>query len=866
MAGSMLLPPPHSTSANTHLPEIRVVLLGDAAVGKTSFLRQYLDHVGPSSSTAGYEATLLDSYTHIEHCGGQPYRVRFTDCSSAPEFKEHRAAYLAKCDIVIFVFSALHRKSLTSLRGWMKEVAEARATTGPARFASTDGDFSEVPIFVVGTHYGEKQASASQKLVSLSEAETVTVECLHSAGYFINGEDADIEEGLRSQRAAAKQEERGLSKKKQSSRALYSFFTDIFKGSLPDEDDHHHHHHNSSKSSKAKAGGKATKRMKKKEEDEEEEEVHSCTAPHLHVSHASHMERPLGDGGSPSEDGALVTLPSGASSCVPLYMLSNMDGEAVSTVVRVSLALYLWLKQLDYSDEVTPGMTPLVSPRVRSSVSQVGECSSSTQSGVAHTVSTPPAELAGQAPQHCRSVSGVSHVSERSAASFIPSMHALYGSVASLSAFDASYHHSRAASSGPLPDSNSPLGPGQPTQVPVAVGNSTPLEMCSSPGLEGKTSTDSYTSFTGASHVKGRLCGSPWCSPTVFSPGQVRELAASAPVVVAESPKLVDGASSAGSVTPIMKRVSLERLPVEEDAMANVPAAPEQEEQELEQTSTAIFVSSPPHPRRPTAPNTAAKPESGGHPAENSTTQCGEYSAQSGRVGSDSAHPLPAWATADTPAPRHSRCKVDEAGDDVLHGVWKNVDAEEQRCGATAAAAKGGESGNATDSVSKKLALEHEGQSTTTSAATTPRKSPRKSPAKSVSGTPSNRSSRAALTASAPNGASQGDHHHHHNHHDRHHNLTSGEASSTLTLRSLSTSPQSRELTHTHSHSQSRMSTPQPQAVSHSQTCPPQREEDELTMSSSLSTSDSHSRVLTKSSVRQKQKVSQCTTDGCRLM
>ncbi|KPI87762.1 putative ras-like small GTPase [Leptomonas seymouri] len=812
MAGDTVLSMNHSACATVHLPEIRVVVLGDSLVGKTSFLRQYLDHEGLSSSV-GYEPTILDSYTHIECSGKQSYWVHFTDCSSAPEFREHRAAYLAKCDVVILVFSALHRKTLLSLRNWMEEVMEARTTAGPARFASTIGDFSEVPIFVVGTHYGEKQTPEAQKPVPISEAESVTMDCLHAAGYFMNEEDAEAEEEQRLQRAALEREKK-QPKKKRSPRAFLGFFSDHFKSSAAGDADGDQR----GKPSKSKASDRAAKKSKREDEAKDHNRSsRSRSASQLYTSCGSTTEKlpglteTMGEGAPPSEDSPLLALPPGASPRLPLYMLSNDDSEAVDTAVRASLALHLWLKQLDNSDEVSSAMTPPTSPCEQNSALVVADRSGGG-GAAGQTRSTPP---------HRRSVSVVSHdshMSERSATSYMPSMHALYGSVTSLNAFDTSFYHSRATSSGPVTDASSPVAAGQPTQMLVAVGDSTPLNMSSS-CPDGKANTELLQPFlVHAPRAKGSRKGSPWHSPKNVVPGQAEKLDT--------------------AVTPKTKRVYVECCPPEVEATQKRVTTVQDEQ--LVQPTTVVFLSSPPNPLEVTASNKAIQAMMADHPNDLSvSTPYGEYSAFSGKPEGDSSYPLPAWATADTPAPRGGRNAGDYPG-----CMWKDIDAEGHLTGILNNSGQA----NPRRSVVMKLSLEHESNGTAAPATTTSQKASVKLTGASLS----NKSPRVFTAAPAPIST--------------HHDCSTSFESSIPTPRSPSTSSQSRQPTHTHSRSPSYALTPPSHGASRSKTRPPPREEDDYARVPSLTASSSQPRVLVKSTTRQKQKVRQCTSGNCNVI
>ncbi|CAG9583704.1 putative ras-like small GTPases [Leishmania major strain Friedlin] len=447
-----------STDESAFMPEIRVVVLGDAKVGKTALLRQYLHHEQPSRST-GHESTLLDSYTHIDYCGMQPYRLIFTDCSSAPSFHEHRAAYLAKCDVVILVYSVRHRKTLLNLRHWMEEVLEARGLTRPARCASTTGDFGEVPIFVVGTHYGEKDSLEATNPTGTDEAESITKECLQSAGYFINENDADTEEALRSnsarpQKARQRHQQRQGPKEKRSPRTFHDLLHKLFHINADGE-------------------GRDAGALKKPTSDEvtafQQRQPASAVRNNGCLSLASStpmLLQPKSDTTNnktkSSNAKSTLRIPPGASTRLPLFQLSNTDGKAVDMAVRASLTLYLWLQRHE-GDSValsaahTPQSSFATASKPEDAAAQSApphESSKSADDGAgAATESTAAPLTVLSATLRAHAISRALHasyVNERSVASFIPPMLALYnlgvsGSVCGESTESQALRHSRGA-------------------------------------------------------------------------------------------------------------------------------------------------------------------------------------------------------------------------------------------------------------------------------------------------------------------------------------------------------------------------------------------------------------------------------------
>ncbi|CAM43953.2 putative ras-like small GTPases [Leishmania braziliensis MHOM/BR/75/M2904] len=428
-----------STNEETFLPVIRVVVLGDAKVGKTALLRQYIHHESPSSSSS-IGSTLLDSYTHVEYCGTQPYRLIFTDCSSSPSFREHRAAYLARCNLVILVYSVRRRKTLLNLHRWMEEVVEARGSTEPEP-ASTTGDFTEVPIFIVGTHYGEQGALKAANPTSTDEAESVTADCLHSVGYFIDRDDAEAEVGLQTNAAqtqkAQQHRQRRREKEKHSPLVFQNFFQKLFNINADD------------KGTDAATKGKATSAgVASHQHHQSASPVHSngdlplptstLLAPQLRSNIAN-------DNTKLSGATSALSVPPGASARLPLFQLSNRDGKAVSMAVRASLSLHLWLQRQEdnipwlslvhtpLSSSATglkPAVTALQVASVQASSGGLDEATGVATEKTTERLPVPPVAL------HACTISATSHTShftECSTASLMPPMAALYS--VSLSGF-----------------------------------------------------------------------------------------------------------------------------------------------------------------------------------------------------------------------------------------------------------------------------------------------------------------------------------------------------------------------------------------------------------------------------------------------
>ncbi|KAG5464005.1 hypothetical protein LSCM1_00184 [Leishmania martiniquensis] len=508
---------PCSANESAFLPEIRVMLLGDANVGKTALLRQYLHHESPSLS-ASDESTLLDSYTHIEQCGMQSYRLIFTDCSSTPSFREHRAAYLAKCDVVILVYSVHHRKTLLNLRRWVGEVIEARGSAGPARLYSTTGDFDRAHIFVVGTHYGEKDTREAADPASAEEAESITKECLQSAGYVID-EERDKAKEAPPQKAQQHPQRQGT-KAKRSLTAFHEIFHKVFLSGAEGEDSH-------ASAKKGTTEGVTAHERHPPASSAKSSFCHSPTtmAPML----LQHQPDGAIDGKSSSAHPA-PSIPPGASARLPLFQLSNTNGEAVRVAVRAALFLHLWLQRQGCRNAVlSAAQTP--------SSSGVGDAAAAVSESTTELLPPLPAAL------HACTISNVSHTShlgERSGGSFMPHMLALYsaglsGSGGGGSTESPSFRNSRGLSNAGQMTGNSSWAElqapstGKPPHestglCSVDVGSEVAIASEKEGKAKGARACHEVCSAGLVRGVKEADSEPQWCSPTSHSPyGEVRK-------------------------------------------------------------------------------------------------------------------------------------------------------------------------------------------------------------------------------------------------------------------------------------------------------------------------------------------------------
>ena len=96
---------------------VRILLLGDSNVGKTSLLNRFLESCEVVVPTIG-----ITFQSKLVVYKRTPYKVRFLDVSGAPHFANLLDPYLEKGDIAIIVYDVTRRSTFESCVTWYDRV------------------------------------------------------------------------------------------------------------------------------------------------------------------------------------------------------------------------------------------------------------------------------------------------------------------------------------------------------------------------------------------------------------------------------------------------------------------------------------------------------------------------------------------------------------------------------------------------------------------------------------------------------------------------------------------------------------------------------------------------------------------------
>ncbi|KAJ3057439.1 hypothetical protein HK097_006367 [Rhizophlyctis rosea] len=168
--------------------KVRVVVVGDPGVGKTSLLN-ILCHGEPLRAHARTAGVNVDVKVHDHTRTSKPYFVEFIDVAGSCKHRHSRSIFYSNINGIILVHDTINRKSYNNLWKWIQEVfnsepyqagnaakagSMSKSTTGlnydvDLRIGSNTSTKSRVPILVVGTKVDAAVDQGFRKRCSITE-------------------------------------------------------------------------------------------------------------------------------------------------------------------------------------------------------------------------------------------------------------------------------------------------------------------------------------------------------------------------------------------------------------------------------------------------------------------------------------------------------------------------------------------------------------------------------------------------------------------------------------------------------------------------------------------------------------------------
>lgn len=104
---------------------IKIILLGDSAVGKSKLVERFLMNDYQPRQLSTYALTL---FRHVAEVEGESYNVDFWDTAGQERFNSMHPAYYHMAHACVMCFDVTRKQTYKNLPGWYKELREYRGS------------------------------------------------------------------------------------------------------------------------------------------------------------------------------------------------------------------------------------------------------------------------------------------------------------------------------------------------------------------------------------------------------------------------------------------------------------------------------------------------------------------------------------------------------------------------------------------------------------------------------------------------------------------------------------------------------------------------------------------------------------------
>ena len=125
----------------TKIEDIKIITLGNSAVGKSSFILKYTDN----SFSQEYLSTLGVDYKHkkIKLKNGKDVRLRIFDTAGQERYRAVSASFIKKADGVILIYDISDLDSFEAVDNWIKSIKEIGKEKLPIVLVGNKCDLSD---------------------------------------------------------------------------------------------------------------------------------------------------------------------------------------------------------------------------------------------------------------------------------------------------------------------------------------------------------------------------------------------------------------------------------------------------------------------------------------------------------------------------------------------------------------------------------------------------------------------------------------------------------------------------------------------------------------------------------------------------
>ncbi|CAA7025245.1 unnamed protein product [Microthlaspi erraticum] len=112
-------------ATGSHLPNYKLVFLGDQSVGKTSIITCFMY----GSFDANYQATIgIDFLSKTMRHEDRTFRLQLWDTAGQERFKSLVPSYIKESSVAVIVFDVANKQSFLNTSKWIEDVRAERGS------------------------------------------------------------------------------------------------------------------------------------------------------------------------------------------------------------------------------------------------------------------------------------------------------------------------------------------------------------------------------------------------------------------------------------------------------------------------------------------------------------------------------------------------------------------------------------------------------------------------------------------------------------------------------------------------------------------------------------------------------------------
>ena len=139
--------------------EMKIILLGNSSVGKTSFIVKYIDN----KFSFDYTATLGIDYKlkKLKSKKGKEIRLRIFDTAGQERFKSVSVSFIKKADGIVLIYDISNKISFEEIGDWIESIKENGKINIPVILVGNKCDLSD-DIRQISKKEGQEKADEFQ--------------------------------------------------------------------------------------------------------------------------------------------------------------------------------------------------------------------------------------------------------------------------------------------------------------------------------------------------------------------------------------------------------------------------------------------------------------------------------------------------------------------------------------------------------------------------------------------------------------------------------------------------------------------------------------------------------------------------------